>query len=195
MVICGVVLSPKDFGELRAERVRDSKKIGPNRREFLAQLIKNKAEKRAISEHEPKEIDELRWNGTNLNQIEAMGFAQVLNRLNSQKAYIDSASANPDKFADDIQKMLEKNTELIVEHKADDRYLPVSAASIVAKVRRDRRMEELEEKYGEKMGSGYPSDERTILFLKRWMRTHDDLPDFARKSWKTAQRIKSEIGK
>lgn len=191
MVICGITIDQNIYGELRSERVRDSKKIGPNRREILAKFLKRKAEKYEILEFEAEEIDRLRGEGTNMNQIEELGFARVLNRLNPQKAYIDSASANAEKFSDNIRNMLEKNIELIVEHKADEKYLPVSAASIVAKVRRDKRIKELEQSYG-KMGSGYPSDERTINFLKTWMREHEDLPDFARKSWKTAQRIKSE---
>ncbi len=58
---------------------------------------------------------------------------------------------------------MENKIEMIVEHKADEEYLPVSAASIIAKVRRDRRIEELKEKHGE-TGSGYPADERTIKF-------------------------------
>lgn len=194
MVICGVVLSPDVHGELKAKRVRDSKEIGPRKREYLAKLIKKRAEKFEILEFEPAEIDQLREEGTNLNRIEAIGFARVLNRLESRKAYLDSASANSDKFAESVQELLENNVELIVEHKADDKYLPVSAASIIAKVRRDRRIEELKGEYGE-TGSGYPADERTTKFLKKWMKTHDDLPNSARKSWKTAQRIKSESEK
>ncbi|TET00778.1 MAG: ribonuclease HII, partial [Hadesarchaea archaeon] len=45
--------------------------------------------------------------------------------------------------------------------------------------------------YGD-LGSGYTSDPRTIAFLERWVREHGELPEFARKSWETAQRIESE---
>ncbi len=188
MVICGVVVSPKVFSDLRAERVRDSKLIGPNRREFLDGFLKEKMKKYEIVEYSPFEIDRLRGGGTNINQIEAEGFAKVLNFLQPSKAYIDSASANTEKFASDIANKLECEVELIVEHKADENYLPVSAASIIAKVRRDQRIDELKEEYGE-IGSGYPSDERTIRFLERWVDGNKKFPDFVRKSWKTAQRF------
>ncbi|KXB05929.1 hypothetical protein AKJ53_01735 [candidate division MSBL1 archaeon SCGC-AAA382F02] len=191
MVICGILLDTDVFAELKAERVRDSKKISPNRRKELSELLKKRAEKFEIVEIEPGEIDQLRGEGTNLNQIEAIGFARVLNRLNPETVYVDSASANTEMFADQIYELLDEDMELIVEHEADVKYLPVSAASIIAKVRRDERIEELKEKYGE-MGSGYPADDRTIQFLKKWVKEHKELPTFARQSWKTAQRIMSE---
>ena len=192
MVICGVVLNPKVFAKLKAERVRDSKKIGPHRRQVLAKIIKKEAKDFEIVEVEAEEIDQKRRNGTNLNEIEAQGFAKVLNNLKVKKVYIDSASADSDKFSQKIQKLLKNKKKLVVEHGADERYLPVSAASIIAKVRRDERIEELKDEYGE-TGSGYPSDDRTVDFLKRWTKKHDEYPWFVRKSWKTAQRIKSEV--
>lgn len=120
-----------------------------------------------------------------------MGFVQILNRLKYSKAYLDSASANPEKFAEELEETVVDKAELIVETKADERYLPVSAASIIAKVRRDERIEELKKEYGE-IGSGYPSDKRTINFLEKWLEEHENFPKFTRKSWKTAQRIKLE---
>lgn len=194
MVICGITLDPESFEELRVERVRDSKKISPRRRESLAALLKDRAEDYEIVEFGPAEIDQLRAEGTNLNEIEALGFAKILNRLEPPKAYIDSASANTEVFADSISELLECDMELVVEHGADEKYLPVSAASIIAKVRRDSEIEELKKKYGE-TGSGYPADERTVRFLENWVRENGELPPFARNSWKTAERIKSEFGK
>lgn len=194
MVICGITLDPDNFEELKAERVRDSKKIGPKRRESLAELLKDRAEDYEIVEYGPAEIDQLRAEGTNLNEIEALGFAKAINRLEPPKAYIDSASANAEVFADSISDLLDCDVELVVEHGADEKYLPVSAASIIAKVRRDAEIDKLKKKYGE-TGSGYPADERTIRFLEKWVREKKKLPPFARNSWKTAQRIKSEFGK
>lgn len=191
MVICGVMFSPEIFGELRAERVRDSKTIGPNRREFLDKFLKGKIDRYEIVEYSPSEIDRLREEGVNLNQIEVEGFARVLNNLEPSKAYLDSASASAEKFAEDVEGQLETDVELVVEHKADERYLPVSSASIIAKVTRDQRIEDLKEDYGE-IGSGYPSDDKTVYFLERWVENHDNYPSFVRKSWKTAQRILSE---
>lgn len=194
MVICGIVLDPEVFGCLRAERVRDSKEIGPNRREELFEILVEKSEEFEMVEIGSQEIDEQRNNGTNLTELEAIGFAEVLDRLELRKAYIDSASANSEKFREGIQENLDKDPDLVVEHKADENRLPVSAASILAKVRRDERIERLKEDYGE-IGSGYPADDRTVDFLESWMENHTELPDITRKTWKTAQRIKSNAEK
>jgi ribonuclease HII len=83
--------------------------------------------------------------------------------------------------------------DLIAEHKADQRHHVVSAASILAKVRRDRSMRELENEMHCKIGSGYPHDRDTIAFLSEWVRENKDLPPCARHSWTTAQRIKASF--
>ncbi len=194
MVICGVSFRPDVFGDLEREGVRDSKEINPERRNELNNFLREKAEEIEIVEFGPEEIDTLRGSGTNLNQIEEIGFSKILNRLKSQKAFIDSASANAEKFSENLREMLEHEVKLIVEHKADENRLPVSAASIIAKVRRDNRVEELKEKYGE-IGSGYPGDNQTIRFLRKWVSNNEKLPRCARKTWKTVERIKSECEK
>jgi ribonuclease HII len=74
---------------------------------------------------------------------------------------------------------------IITEHKADDKYVVVAAASIVAKVERDQEIAKLKKEYKD-IGSGYPSDPKTIQFLKD---NHPDLPDFVRKSWETVHRL------
>lgn len=176
---------------MKSERVRDSKKIGKQRRKELAELLHRRAEKIEFVEFWPEDIDEMRQNGTNLNRIEAIGFAKLLDRLKASQAYIDSASANAEKFSECLKNLCNKSTvELVVEHKADKNYLSVSSASILAKVRRDRRIEELKSEYGE-TGSGYPADDRTVKFLERWVEENEELPEIARKTWKTAKRMKS----
>ena len=192
MVICGIVLDTETFEDLERENVRDSKVIPPDRRQELKAFLEGEAEQIEIVEFEPEEIDELRNEGTNLNKIEAIGFARILDCLDFEKALLDSASRNPDSFSGEVKRLMGMEKELIVEHEADKNHLPVSAASIVAKVRRDRRIEELKREYGE-MGSGYPSDGKTISFLEEWVEGHQNLPVFARKTWKTAQRIKEEV--
>lgn len=189
MVICGVSLRSSLWHELRNRGVRDSKKISPERREELALFLREEAERIEFVEIGPEQIDRARDNGSNMNQIEADGFARILNKLDPPRAYLDSASANAQKFASIVEGKLKNDIELVVEHSADENYPPVSAASILAKVRRDKRIDELKDEHGE-TGSGYPVDERTIKFLEKWMEDHDNLPNCARKSWKTAQRIK-----
>jgi ribonuclease HII len=81
---------------------------------------------------------------------------------------------------------------LVSEHKADRRYPIVSAASIMAKVRRDAIIAKLWKEYGN-FGSGYVTDPVTIKFLKEWRRTHDTYPPIVRKSWRTIKEIELDL--
>jgi ribonuclease HII len=124
----------------------------------------------------------------NLNELEAKTFALIIDRLKPKLVYMDSPDPNPKLFEQRIQKYLKTKPELVVENFADKKYVAVAAASILAKVRRDQRIAELRDRYGD-LGSGYPADPRTIAFLESWVREHGKLPDFARRSWETARRV------
>jgi ribonuclease HII len=191
MVLCCVKVEQHALDELKAAGVRDSKLLSPGRRETLAGLITEKALKVEIVELSPAEIDESRLvKKINLNELEAKTFAQIINHLNPKLAYLDSPDPNPKLFEQRIRKYLRTEPKLVVENFADRKYVAVAAASIVAKVRRDQRIAELRKRYGD-FGSGYPADPRTIAFLERWIREHGELPDFARRSWETAQRAEN----
>lgn len=192
MVLCGVLLDERVLDELKSAGVRDSKLLSPKRREALAKLIAEKAERLEIIELPPAKIDEMRLvKKINLNEVEAMTFARILERLNPKVAYVDSADPNPRMFEGRIKRHMKGKPKLVVENFADRKYLAVAAASIVAKVRRDQRVAELRKRYGD-FGSGYPSDPRTIRFLEQWVHEHGRLPEFARKSWETARRIEEQ---
>ena len=192
MVLCGVLFEQDTLSGLRAAGIRDSKLLSPSRRETLSKLIVEKALGVEVIELGPAEIDETRLvKKINLNELEAMTFAKILDRLKPKIAYVDSADVNAGRFGETIRRHMKTKTEVVAEHYADRKYPVVSAASIVAKVRRDQRIVELHQRYGD-FGSGYSSDSRTIKFLERWVREHGELPEFARKSWETAQRIKAQ---
>jgi len=192
MVICGVAFAEERLGELEEMRVRDSKLLTPQRRSTLAKLIRGAADGCEVIEVPARKIDEFRLvKKVKLNQLEAVLFAKAINRLRPSRAYVDSADVDPIRFSKNIQRHLKVDAKLIVEHRADEKYPLVSAASIVAKVHRDERIGRLRELYG-RVGSGYPADKVTIQFLERWVREHGRLPDFARKSWKTSRRILAE---
>ena len=189
MVMCGVLLDESVLDELKMAGVKDSKLLTPKKREMLAELISRKVLKIEIAELSPSEIDESRLvKNINLNELEAKTFAHIIDCLKPKLAYLDSPDPNPKLFEQRIRKYIKTGPKLVVENFADRKYVAVAAASIVAKVRRDKRIAELHERYGD-FGSGYPADPRTIAFLERWVREHGKLPEFARRSWKTAQRI------
>ncbi len=192
MVLCGVMFEQRTLDELKAAGVRDSKLLSPRRRETLAGIITEKALRVEIVELSPTEIDESRFvKKINLNELEAKTFAQIIDRLKPKLAYLDSPDPNPKLFEQRIRKYLKTEPKLVVENFADRKYVAVAAASIIAKVRRDQRIAELRERYGD-FGSGYPADVRTIAFLESWVREHGKLPEFARRSWETAQRIEEK---
>jgi ribonuclease HII len=70
-------------------------------------------------------------------------------------------------------------------HHADSRFVIVSAASIVAKVNRDKAIAKLRKVHD--LGSGYPSDKKTINFVSKYISDKKEIPSFVRKSWKPVQ--------
>jgi ribonuclease HII len=190
MVICGYLIEESKLNLLRD--AKDSKLLSPKQRDELDKKLKKIAKDYALVFLSAEEIDRLR-EISNLNKIEIKEMQKMINLLKPQKVIIDSPENNVKKFEEKIRKGLkEKNIEIICENYADSRYPIVSAASILAKVARDKEIEKIKNKYNIDFGSGYPSDERTIKFLKDWLKTHKELPNFVRKSWITIEQIKNE---
>lgn len=191
MIIAIVVADEKTLEKFKTYGVKDSKQLSPLMREKLYNIIKEEATYVNSLELKPIEIDEVVLNGHKLSILEAKKMAELINTIkNIDIVYVDAAHINAEYFKGIIQSHLTYNVRIICEHNADERYVSVSAASIIAKVERDRIINNLKQKYGD-FGSGYPSDQKTINFLKKWIRTHNDLPPFARKSWSTIKKLSS----
>lgn len=204
MVICA--LAAPDDRHMKDIGVRDSKDISPQRREKLAATLSDTYEYELVI-LKASEIDEYRERMT-LNQLEVEAFSKVLFRLlkrieDKVTVYADSADVNEKRFSRDIQASLSSllpdgkrdGVKIIAAHKADSTYPVVGAASIVAKVTRDREVKEIEKTLSPKMGglplgSGYPSDVRTVAFLKQYIKKHHSLPPNIRHSWKTIKNLK-----
>jgi ribonuclease HII len=190
MVFAGILMKEEDIPELAGLGVRDSKLLQPSKRERLAIVILERAVKISMKVVSPREIDNAKAAGVNLNQLEVFCFAEIINQLNPDVTYVDAADVNPERFSQMIKNNLVVDTELISQHKADYDILVVGAASILAKVERDRLVKELK-RFGE-IGSGYCHDPKTISFLKEWVREYGELPSFVRHSWITAKNILNE---
>jgi len=185
MVIAGIAVPHDKEQELRKIGVKDSKQLSPQKREELAKKIEDMASI-IVLEVAPCKIDNYRAQGIGLNRLEAIKFAEILNLLKPHRAYIDGPDTNLPKLHGYLKRMVPDGMELVVEHFADSKYPVVGAASIIAKVERDRKIEKLRSEYGE-FGSGYTSDPVTMKWLEEWMKTHSKLPDCARKSWITSE--------
>ncbi|MDD1759546.1 MAG: ribonuclease HII [Methanothrix sp.] len=192
MFVAGLVIDEEKLFDLAAFGVRDSKQITPAKREALARKITRIAADQYILEVKPHVIDELRLVMT-MNEIMVRSFAQVLAHLQADRAFLDAADVDASRFGERVRKESKTSMEIVSEHKADERHRVVSAASILAKVRRDACMRELESSLNCKIGSGYPHDPDTIEFLKTWVKQNRDLPRCARHSWETAKRLKASF--
>jgi ribonuclease HII len=194
LVIAGVLFKENDLPKLVNLGVKDSKLLSSQKRETLAVQIRELALKWHIVLLSPAEIDrvvESRRKLHKLNRLEAQAMAKVITVLKPDVVYVDASDVLADRFEEHIAENLSFSPKIISEHKADVKYPVVSAASIIAKVERDKVISQLQKKHGN-MGCGYPSDSNTIKFLEDWIRKFGSYPDFVRKSWKTAKRVKSE---
>lgn len=192
LVLAGVCIEEEKVAELEELNVKDSKLVTPNRRKQLFQKIISLAKSYTIIKVEAQEIDSRASVGLNINQLEALKCADIVNALLPDIIYVDSPiSPRASKFGDLIRANLEdKDVKIISEHKADEKYLVVGAASILAKVTRDEEIEKIKKATGINFGSGYPSDERTMKFLEEhW---ENKLAKFIRKSWGTIKELKKK---
>ncbi len=194
LVVAGVSIEQGSVDRLLDLGVKDSKLLRPKKREKLYEEIKNLCT--AVSYHVmPQEIDEYVMKGKKyrkLNYLEAIYMAKVVDRLGASKVYVDSPDVNPRRFSGEITKMLDSNSLIIAEHFADRNYPVVGAASIIAKVERDMAVSKLRLEHGE-FGTGYPSDPRTIAFLREWVSARNSVPSFTRSSWKSWGRIRQKL--
>jgi ribonuclease HII len=194
LIIAGVMMRAEDLPKLAEIGVRDSKILSPQHRERLALEIKRIAEKYSLVKLSPREIDRVVERGRKLhklNRLEAQAMAKIIETLKPDRAYVDASDVLEERFKEHILENLSFQVEIISEHKADKKYPIVSAASIIAKVERDKEINELKKVYGD-FGCGYPTDRKTVDFLKQCLKKFGEYPDFIRKSWKTAKKAKRE---
>ena len=165
--------------------VKDSKLLTHPRRVALAKEIKKTASFYETLKVTPSDIDTSKLN---LNELEAAKIAQLINKAKPEKVIIDCPTVNTTAFAAFLQTMLQYKPLLLAENYADKNHVVVGAASILSKVAREDEVEELHKEYGT-FGSGYPSDERTINWLKDYYKKHKKFPEIARKKWSTLDAI------
>jgi ribonuclease HII len=193
LVVCGLVIEDDKEEELRKIRVKDSKELKPEKREELAEKIEKIADNIIVLQVSACTIDSMRRSGINLNQIEAMKMADAINMLLPEKVIIDLPGYNSKKFKDFLFSKLDeeaKKAEFILENYADKNYPVVSAASIIAKVERDKKINQLKKEFNYDFGVGYSHDERTIAFLEKLARENNGrMPRNVRTTWETVQEI------
>ena len=163
LVIAGVSIPENKCSILERMGVKDSKRLTRSRRHILARKLEKMFDFKTVI-ISAKEIDELRADGVNLNEIERLGMEKIISEMNPEKVIVDAVDIKADRFQEVISKSTGAN--VIAEHKADDNYIEVSAASIIAKQTRDELIAQINKDYRKMggIGSGYPSDPTTKNF-------------------------------
>lgn len=151
-------------------------------------------------EHSAKFISNVMNDDTtsnNLNTISHNSAIDIINHflnkgLALKHAYIDTVGP-PDSYREKLERIFSSTApdlKFTVCSKADDLFPVTSAASIVAKVQRDKILRNWEFKENpdlkdREFGCGYPSDPKTKLWLKNNFEPLFGYPDLIRFSWKT----------
>tara|TARA_Y100000310_G_scaffold344026_1_gene454613 strand:+ start:2438 stop:3109 length:672 start_codon:yes stop_codon:yes gene_type:complete len=187
LIMVALAFKEEDIKKLEWLGVKDSKLLSSSAREELFERIKEIVHDFRIEVIEPDAIDlTLTESNTNLNWLEAETSARLVSELHPDTVIVDCPSINipayTDYFANKLSAGVRSNTKLIVEHKADFNYIVVAAASVIAKVIRDRAIESEKKEIGIDFGSGYMSDPKTQLFLDNY---YDQYPHLFRKKWQS----------
>jgi ribonuclease HII len=196
LVVAGVAVKAVNLRLLTELGVKDSKLLTAKKREEMYPEIVKITESHHIIKVLPFQIDKAVLSARTLhklNRLEAKTMAKIIEALKPDEAYVDAADVLEHRFGNHIRECLTIKTRIIAQHKADRTFPVVSAASIIAKVERDKEIANLKVEYGD-FGSGYLTDDKTMVFLKRLLVEKGDYPSCVRKSWKPAQKAKSERG-
>ncbi len=185
LVIAGVSVEKKNLRKLSALGVKDSKKLSPKKRQELYMSIIRLADDYHVVAIPPRSIDTSVKKHC-LNGLEARYMARVVSKLDPDNAYVDSCDVNPARFGREISRLSGRH-KIRSHHHADSKFVIVSAASIIAKVTRDKAIKRLQNVHN--LGSGYPSDSTTVRFVTAYYQKNGTLPSFVRKSWKPVRTI------
>ncbi|MCS7233474.1 MAG: ribonuclease HII, partial [Synergistetes bacterium] len=142
-VVAAALILPYEYFN---DEVRDCKKLSPCKREELFEILRKKALAWAVALVTPEEIDKMNILNASL---EAMRRAILKLKLKPDIILVDGNHKIP--LIDIPQRAIPKGDEIC---------LPISAASIIAKVIRDRIMcawDRIYPEYGFSKHKGYPT--------------------------------------
>ncbi len=202
LIVCAISIPSDDYHILRDIGARDSKTLSKTKRNTIYKLIREESIERnwniGIVECEPSRIDHNSSN-SNLNELEVILFSEAIKNSNdnhySGSIFLDACDVNQERFGNNVKTKLGPSWgdwRIISEHSMDSSNSLVAASSIVAKVTRDNAMQKLSNEVGIDLGSGYPSDPKTISSINELIsgkNPHDSL----RWTWSTVIRAWEEM--
>jgi ribonuclease HII len=130
LIVAALIL--KDPKSVALKEVRDSKELTPHKRESLFDLVISESISYAIIEISPTEIDSIGLHKSNLE-----GMRRAIHALKTDPQYILTDGYRIDGLS----------APSLAVWKGDQVAITISAASILAKVHRDRIMDKLDEQY------------------------------------------------
>ncbi len=189
-----LAIKEEDQKKLEWMGVKDSKQLSSEAREELFERIREVVHDFRIEVIEPDAIDlSLQSANTNLNWLEAETSARMVSELDPDIIILDCPSPNTAAYREFVLERLSeavrKKATLLAEHKADVNHIIVSAASVIAKVIRDRHIEHIINEIGIDCGSGYMSDPKTQQFLEKY---YDTYPHLFRKGWQSYKNMEEK---
>ncbi|MEM2049828.1 MAG: ribonuclease HII [Thermoproteota archaeon] len=193
LVIAAVGVEEKSVQRLVEAGVKDSKRLSPRSRVQIASSIRRIARVVETRRLSASRIDGLRARGVSLNEIEAMLVGSILSKHRRGVFYVDSVDRNCERF----RMMMLRHAPgfkgvLIVRNYLDESNPMVGAASIIAKVERDRAVKSLLRKAGLPECSGYSSDPRTVRIVEQLLQSGSKT-SMLRRSWSTVGRIGARL--
>jgi ribonuclease H2 subunit A len=210
----GPVLGPMVYGgyfcpvkekELKGFGYADSKVLTDKQREKLFEKAQESGHGWRVIVLQASDLSKkmLRKNKYNLNLISHDAAAELIQYVLDAGVQLDEVFVDtvgdPNKYRTKLQEQFPGVGTIRVEKKADSLFPVVSAASICAKVTRDRvlaewQFEERNLDASRVFGSGYPGDPKT----KQWLKSHSDpvfgFPSLIRFSWKTTTTALENVG-
>ena len=175
---------PRELG------AKDSKKLTPAQRERLYDRIAETADHWVVVPISAADLDEA-MTRNNLNEVEMQLFARAASSFSCDIVQVDCPEVNTERFGNILSQMI-GGTRVDARNKADVVFPTVSAASIMAKVTRDRMIEDIKKELGIDVGSGYPSDPTTKAFVENWINEYHTVPPHTRRSWKPVKDLMSK---
>jgi ribonuclease HII len=190
LVVGGFLMDESRLPALAALGVKDSKLLTPQgRNEVFSGLA-------AIGERvhvkiPPRTVD--RWVARNgLNELEAQAFGRLVRTTQPDVTYVDACDPVAWRFGGRVRRWARTDRPIVAQHHADRDLLVVGAASVVAKVHRDRAIASLARRLGQEIGTGYPCDARTIAHVRSVL-ADGAAPEWVRHSWATTERLKPKL--
>jgi ribonuclease HII len=172
LVVCAFSIKKSERKYLDDLGVQDSKKMSKKRRELVYEKLMAKSEEHewgiGVETCHPADIDKWMETGT-LNSLEVELFANAIKRAGVASSDVnclslDACDVNEERFGRNVSEVLGSNWDeckIDSRHKMDSNDVLVGAASIIAKVNRDKEISILSRNEGLDLGSGYPSDQVT----------------------------------